>query len=790
MANPWGVRKLLAGVIAALLIGAVVPAMAATRTGSPSSAPYAPTGSSAAPTNTFSAGLTDLLRTTPKTASLGVIVRGDSLAAARGAAEAHGLQVAMTFPRVSAVVASGPASGVAALRRAKGVRYVEADRRLDFFDETSNLATRGQEVLDGFTGTRTVETTTPCPSRAKEKKKKKPCPPTTTSVMTTAASAPVDGSGVTVAIVDSGIDGTHPMFADADGTSRVVRNLRLVCTLNVAPGAYDCNGPAGDANDDVFVDLSGAGPANDTDTISGGGHGTHVAGIAGGGQVTTSDGREFHGAAPGVKIVGLSVGQAISVSGAAAGLNWVLEHHAQPCGPDVPAADCPAIKVVNNSYGTTGDYDPESIDAQLGEALVAEGVVMVWANGNGDELNDGGTGADNRSNPPGQSPVPGVISVANYDDGGTGTRDGSLDSSSSRGEATRRETFPDLSAPGTDITSACKPTLTICRTLPGPDPDPYYGTISGTSMATPHVVGIVAQLIQAGRQEGVELTPGQIEDVLEDTAYKFAFGAAYQPDLPERNDGTTSFDKGHGLVDAKAAVARIRKLTLAGEGGPAASPCVGGVIVVDPSGDGTDPSVDVTEVTMAWDDTAKALTTTIHVADLQAAYPATYNGQAFYVDFVRDGHPYFVSGERSMFEEAGSFSLGRPDPNASNLRTALSSAGMSGSFDDAADTITIVLKQAAIDEANATLDRRGHDPAAAADQLRVPRPVGDVEPRAERPRGGLAAGGRQGRERLPVHGGRHLRWVDAGPPAPAAARRGAAGRAGHGCARPALHVGG
>ena len=72
-------------------------------------------------------------------------------------------------------------------------------------------------------------------------------------------------------------------------------------------------------------------------------------------------------------------------------------------------------------------------------------------------------------------------------------------------------------------------------------------------MATPHVSGIVAQLFQANPAA----TPAQIEAALEATAYKYADGTAYVAE--PGGTGTTSFDKGHGLVDAVAAAQAVVK---------------------------------------------------------------------------------------------------------------------------------------------------------------------------------------------------------------------------------------
>lgn len=68
-------------------------------------------------------------------------------------------------------------------------------------------------------------------------------------------------------------------------------------------------------------------------------------------------------------------------------------------------------------------------------------------------------------------------------------------------------------------------------------------------MAAPHVSGIIAQLYQVDPR----LRPAQIEDILEDSAYAFKTPGGYKPDSANRGE-LSSFDKGHGLVDALAAV--------------------------------------------------------------------------------------------------------------------------------------------------------------------------------------------------------------------------------------------
>ena len=456
---------------------------------------------SAAGGTTEPANVSDFLagQLTTLTGRTTVLVHGTSITAARDAVSAAGMAKKGEYRSIGVVIANATKSQIQAVRSAPGVTYVEGGAQpIEFFQETSNTATRGAEAAATLTG---------------------------------ADGSPLTGKGVSVAVIDSGVDPTHPYLQEADGSSAVVANLKALCE----PLTETCS-------------VQSLPTTIDTDTLSVGGHGTHVNGIVAGRPTTLTDGGKLQGAAPGAKLVSISTGAGIVILGADSALNWVLENHEAPCGAGVPASTCPPIKVTNNSYGPSGggDFDPESATVKLQRALAAEGVVTVWAAGN-----DGGDGSESLTNPPGQDPTGGILSVASYYDQDTGTREGTVSEFSSRGLSTDTSTWPDISAPGENITSSCRLYLAICSTGLDPRNGPgaldigTFNTISGTSMAAPHIAGIVAQLFQADPTA----TPAEVEAALKTSAHKYTDGAAYV--------GGTSYDKGHGLVDVVAAVAAL-----------------------------------------------------------------------------------------------------------------------------------------------------------------------------------------------------------------------------------------
>lgn len=388
--------------------------------------------------------------------------------------EERGLRPVTVLRSVDVVFARGPSAAFEALSKDPRVTHVEPNRRLPLLGDTSRLATR---VADAQTPA---------------------------SVHRGPAGEPLDGKGVGVAVIDTGILSAHPDL------SSVVANYKIAC------GGCPV----------VETDVS--------DTSSG--HGTHVAGIVAG-TGAQSEGR-FRGVAPGAGVFGFGVGETIYVLNAAAAFDYIVTHYDE---------FEPRIRVVTNSYGAPDTFDPESVVNKAVAELVERGTTVVWAAGN-----SGGNGSADMMVDTAKNPLPGVISVGNYDDSDTGTRDGSMYSSSSRGLKGSPEIYPDIAAPGTRITSTCIQEIQpVCHFGVGITTafHPWYATVGGSSMAAPHVAGIAALLYQADPT----LTPARVEDLLQDSAYKFAAGGPYEPD-PQNPDGTVSFDKGAGLVDVMGAL--------------------------------------------------------------------------------------------------------------------------------------------------------------------------------------------------------------------------------------------
>lgn len=325
------------------------------------------------------------------------------------------------------------------------------------------------------------------------------------------------GSGVGVAIVDTGIDATHPDLSD-----HVTHNMKLVGAehLDVLGGKRLPDDPPGT----IVIPLDGL----TSDTSSG--HGTHVSGIVAADGHTSPD---QIGVAPDANLIGYGAGDALSIFTVLAAFDDILVHHREW-----------GIKVVNNSWGQSGRlFDPDHPINVASKALYDAGLVVVFSAGN--------DGQEGTINP--YSVAPWVISAgsANNERDRSGFSSAGYEHDNStpapvpddhhvRFDGDRIGLYhPDVSSPGADIVSSGTLTGigTLSPALPG-----GTATLSGTSMSAPHISGIAALLFEARPS----LTPDQVRQVLQVTA------------VPMRGDARF-FESGYGFTDAAAAVALVRR---------------------------------------------------------------------------------------------------------------------------------------------------------------------------------------------------------------------------------------
>lgn len=263
----------------------------------------------------------------------------------------------------------------------------------------------------------------------------------------------VTGTGMVVAVIDTGVDYTHPDLGGGIGPSYKVI------------GGYD------------FVN-------KDPDPMDDNGHGTHVAGI-----VAANGG--VKGVAPGASILAYKVLDA-SGQGYMSDVIAAIERAMDP-NQDKDTSD--HADVISMSLGGPGDSDdPVCVAVQN---AVAAGIVVVVAAGNeGPSL---GTVAA-----PGVAPD--VITVGAID------KSNKLADFSSRGTVPELTIKPEISAPGVSIASTVPYGGTSLSSATG------YLSASGTSMATPHVAGGAALLLQLHPT----WTPAQVKSALVTGSYDLA----------------------------------------------------------------------------------------------------------------------------------------------------------------------------------------------------------------------------------------------------------------------------
>jgi subtilisin family serine protease len=273
------------------------------------------------------------------------------------------------------------------------------------------------------------------------------------------------GEGVTVAVLDTGVDTAHP---DLAGKVTEARNF------SEAPEAGD--------------------------TV---GHGTHVAStIAGSGAAS---GGKYKGVAPDAELISGKVCESTFCTDSAmlAGLEW--------------AAAEKGAKIVNFSIGGFDTPEIDPIEGAINTLTAQHGTLFVVAAGNSGSANS-------TVDSPGSADA--ALTVGAVD------KSEELADFSSRGPRIGDEGMkPDITAPGVDIVAA-----RAAGTAMGEPVDERYTSASGTSMATPHVVGAAALLAQ----QHPDWKAGSLKATLM---------AAAKP-----NPSLTAYQQGAGRVDVGRAI--------------------------------------------------------------------------------------------------------------------------------------------------------------------------------------------------------------------------------------------
>jgi serine protease AprX len=335
----------------------------------------------------------------------------------------------------------------------------------------------------------------------------------TTGAAWARANLGVDGSGIGVAIIDSGVTSWH----DDLGSDRVVHFADFV---DSQPLAYDDYG-----------------------------HGTHVAGIIAGSGYDSNGARR--GMAPGASLIVLKVldGEGNGyISNVIAALDYAVENRTRF---NIRVVNLSVAAGVYESYNT----DPLTLAAKR---AVEAGIVVVTAAGNFGR-NAKGEAQYGGITSPGNAPW--VLTVGASTHKGTVTRkDDEVAAFSSRGPGyIDHAAKPDLVAPGVGIESLAEGSSFLFSTHPAARiwgavdtvTQPYL-SLSGTSMSAPVVTGTVALMLQANPK----LTPNLVKAILQYTA--------------ERRGGYDDLTQGAGFLNARGAV-QLAKSFAGDLTGPAAA---------------------------------------------------------------------------------------------------------------------------------------------------------------------------------------------------------------------------
>ena len=354
---------------------------------------------------------------------------------------------------------------------------------------------------------------------------------------------PLRGDDVVIAILDTGVDNEHRSLNDFDDVDDEPDSDAFSYSDHKFVCGFDATA------------VAGSNPNECDDPDDGAGHGTHVAGTALG---TGSSNRQHVGVAPGAYLVDVKVLTDVGGTNSQTsinGLQWVINNRdtdwdGNQSGIDIASMSLGSVSSPNSD--DTGD-NGSSAEARLVNNASSNGIVMVCAMGN-----------DGRQRVPSPASADACISVAAIDDKNSidraddsiadysnwGPRDDDLD------DDELDELKPDVSAPGSDIIAP--------QHASGSNPiidspaDNDYTEMSGTSMATPHVSGLIALMLQ----DSPNLDPEEIKELLQSKSE--VMGSPYDSSI----DPIWNEKYGYGMVDA----ALLFDLDSSGGGGNPSDP--------------------------------------------------------------------------------------------------------------------------------------------------------------------------------------------------------------------------
>lgn len=344
------------------------------------------------------------------------------------------------------------------------------------------------------------------------------------------------GSGVIIAVLDTGVDNEHRSLNDFDDVNDAPDSDPTSYSDHKWIAGYDATSQNPDTS-------------GDTDPDDGNGHGTHVAGSA----LGTGDASRVHmGTAPGAGLIDIKVltdGGGTNSQYSLAGLQWMINNADTNWGVN---SSYNGIQIASMSYGSLGGGplfpgdqgdNGTSAEANLVNQATDAGIVCVVAIGN-----DG----SNRVPSPGSAD--GAVTIGSVNDKNTITRDDDEMSDfsnygprqSDNDDDELDEQKPDVTAYGSNIVSA---TYAASLPIPGSDAvlaDDGYDSKSGTSMATPIASGVIALMLEADPS----LTPEEVKEALQ--------SSSEQRGVPA-DEGLSRWNEtyGHGIIDASCAIAFV-----------------------------------------------------------------------------------------------------------------------------------------------------------------------------------------------------------------------------------------